>query len=319
MRAPDRTDRPRRSRWWAVLTAALLVAVAVGVAGALRGGGAAAVAALTRPGALPLLAGALAAQVAGLALAMLSWRRLLLDLAGPVARADSARIYFVGLLGKFVPGPIWGLLAHLRIGRALGLPPRGVATAFFVGLGVTLLTGATVGLLAAPGVLGGSALWLAAPALVVLGCLLRPGLVGRAAAVGLRVLRRPAPEAASPSAVRGSITAGLASWLVSGVHLWLVAVALGAPACPAAAVCVGAYGLSAVAGGFAVILPDGWGVREVVMVLALGTVLPVPAATVAALTSRVLVMASELGCAAIAVAVHRLARADSPSPGAKGA
>ncbi|OON32009.1 hypothetical protein BSA16_07950, partial [Micromonospora sp. Rc5] len=69
---------------------------------------------------------------------------------------------------------------------------------------------------------------------------------------------------------------------------------------------VGAFALATTAGTFAIFVPDGAGVREVLVVAALSTVLPLPAAVTAAVASRVLSTLAEVltaGLALLTVAV----------------
>jgi uncharacterized membrane protein YbhN (UPF0104 family) len=96
------------------------------------------------------------------------------------------------------------------------------------------------------------------------------------------------------------------SWLVSGLHLWLLAIAMGAPPVRSLALCVGGFGLATVVGLLAVVTPDGLGVREAVLLAVLATVLPVPAATIVALASRLVTTVGEVGLGGAALAVAEL-------------
>ncbi|WP_216592615.1 lysylphosphatidylglycerol synthase domain-containing protein [Verrucosispora sioxanthis] len=82
-----------------------------------------------------------------------------------------------------------------------------------------------------------------------------------------------------------------------------LAVAMGAPPLRALPLCLGAFGLGAVAGVIAVFAPDGIGVREVVVTAALSVILPIPVAGVVALVSRVVVTLSELATAGVGLLV----------------
>jgi glycosyltransferase 2 family protein len=308
--SPAAAGRIRRT----ALSVVLLGAAAFGVAGAVHSGGRHAAAVLLRAPSVPYVLAAVAASAVGLLLAMASWRRLLVDLGSRVGILAGARIHFVGLLGKFIPGPVWGLAVHVQMGRKLGVSGGRMATAFFFNLGVTTLAGTTVGLAVAPSVLGGQAVWLLLPAAAMVVFVCWPGLINWFIGIVVRLVRRPhLAVAASPRAVRHSIALGLASWVVAGLHLWVIAVLLGAPPLRSLPVCIGGFSLAAIAGGFAVIMPDGWGAREVVLMVALATVLPWSAAGVAALASRLVYVLSEIGGAAVAVALSR-ARDRAASP-----
>src|SRR5690606_23879756 len=130
-------------------------------------------------------------------------------------------------------------------------------------------------------------------------------------------LRRPAPPArASDRSIRMSIVAQTLSWAVSGLHLWFLAVAAGASPLPALPVCVGAFGVAVVAGHLAVLLPDGIGVREAVLLAALITVLPMSTAGAVVLLSRLACTLSEIAVAAVALLIAQLrARPGRNRPG----
>jgi uncharacterized membrane protein YbhN (UPF0104 family) len=123
--------------------------------------------------------------------------------------------------------------------------------------------------------------------------------------------------------VRQAIALQSLSWFISGHHLWLLAVVAGAPPGPAYLVCVAGFPVATTAGILVMVAPDGIGVREVVLVAALSTVLPVPLATTVTLASRLACTISEIavgaGGLALAQYKHRLLTASSaPQPHPQG-
>jgi uncharacterized membrane protein YbhN (UPF0104 family) len=85
-----------------------------------------------------------------------------------------------------------------------------------------------------------------------------------------------------------------AGWLVSGAHVALLAVALGAGPAQAVTVGVGGFALSVVAGVVSVLMPSGLGPREVVLGLTLATLLTGPALVTVVALSRVLITVGDL-------------------------
>jgi hypothetical protein len=308
-------DGPARSGWRRVVRPVLLgvflLAVLAGLAGALHGQNWSVLATLTTPRSLALAAAAFAVNSVAMFLSMVAWRALLVDLGGSgeqVSGVLSARIYYVGFLAKFVPGRLLPLLANIRMGRAAGVRPGRMATVYVLTMVISSLTGLTVGLLAA-GAFGGPGAALLLAALPVAAFAARPDLVNRAAGAAARLLRRPAPEArASDRGVRLAIAAQLLCWLAAGVQLWLLAIAQGAPAAAALPVCVGAFALGTVGGVVVVLAPDGIGVREAILLVALRTVLPLPAATGVVVASRLVCTLSEIAAAGVALAAAELVR-----------
>ncbi|MFJ6085074.1 lysylphosphatidylglycerol synthase domain-containing protein [Streptomyces sp. NPDC092369] len=296
-RVPDPGERPsRRSRVLRVVVAVALIAATVfAVGGSVRGAGSEISQAADRPGGVLLLGAALVANAVGLGLSMLSWRVLLSDGGRRIRAADAARIFFIGVISKFVPGRVWGVLAHVQLGKAVGIAPEQMIAAFGLGLVIGTSTGAAFGLLVAPAVLGAQA-WVLAPLiLLAAAAVARPGWVNGLVSLTMRLARRPASAVqGSPRTVRASIGWACVSWVVSGLHLWAIAVLFGAPPLSSLPVCVGGFALATVAGSLAFVLPDGWGARELVLLALLSPVLPLPAATAAAITSRVVCVLSEV-------------------------
>jgi len=322
--------RPQRLRnlLRMLLIVVLLLAMLAGIGAAAHDAGGAVLAAMTRPRAIPAALAALLANLGGLLLAMAAWRVLLLDGLGAAERrgtgarratrvgpAAVARIYFLGLFGKFLPGPAWGLLAHVRLGSDLGLTSTRMVRAYLLSLPVGVVSAAAVSLLMAPATFDGPAPLLAAPAIVVGVCLLWPDRVVTALArLARRRRRAPGRALASNRAIRRSMALSVLGWLVSGVHLWVLAVLFGAPALRALPVCVGGFALAAVAGMVVTILPDGWGAREAVLTVALTPVLPLPVAGATAVASRLICVLSDVAGAAGAALLARRGRVTQAVP-----
>jgi glycosyltransferase involved in cell wall biosynthesis len=277
-----------KKRW---LTPLVITAALLGLGLALRRDGPETVAALTRPGALPLVVAAVGANLAGLLIGMLAWRVLV-----PVKGIAASRIFFLGQLGKYLPGRVWGVVTHVDLGRRAGVSAERMVTAYLVSIGLTILTGALVGLLAAPG------WWIAVPVAGLAVLLVRPQLLDRVIAVAARLVKRPV-TALPPGRLRLAISLALVSWLISGLHLWAVVVLLGADAGPSAAVSIGAFALATVAGSLSIIAPDGWGVREVAIGAALAAVLPWSTAGVAAIASRLICVLVEVTVSLLVIAL----------------
>ncbi|MBT8224005.1 MAG: hypothetical protein HKP61_19010 [Dactylosporangium sp.] len=303
-------------RWCLRLIAPVfLAAVAVSVAVAVRNLDFSVLRVLARPSALPYFAAATAANVVGVLLTWVSWRVLLRDVSTTLGFDAEVRIFFVSFLSKYLPGRVWAPLAQIRMGNRAGADIGPMVAVYAVSLVVGVFTGGTVGLLVAPSLFGGRAGWLLVPAGLVLVGYLRPDLAYRVLARAASMLRRPiASGPASGGGMRRSLTAGLAGWAAAGSHLWVLAVLLGADPVRSLPVCVGGFALATVAGALVVVVPDGWGTRDVLLGLALSTVLPLPAAGAAVLASRLVCVISELSTAGgmfLLVSIARRRRPDA--------
>lgn len=268
--------------------------------------------------AVPLMLG-------GLAGGMLAWRAVIGGLGSPLPVHNASHVYFVGQLGKYVPGSVWPVFAQMELGRDLDVPRRRSAGALVVAIVVSFATSLIITGLTVPFVDGDRYpalrwLWVPVPLLIVL---LYPRVLWA-------VLRRlpllnlssnlPAtlPNRAMASAV-GWATVG---WLSYGLHVAVLAAAFdvhGTATLLWAA--IGGYALAWAAGLIAFVLPAGAGARDVTLVMALAAVVPTNPAIAVAVVSRVVGTMCDLalaGMAAIAVTTlrrrTRSAEQFSPAP-----
>ncbi len=269
-------------------------------------------AALGSLGILPVAA-ALLSVLAGLFALMMAWRRLLAALGSPLPVRAAARIMFIGQLGKYLPGSVWPVLAQMELGHTYHVPRHRSASASVLIMLLSLLTGLLTALVALPFVAGSTPyLWafLAAPVLLVL---LHPRVLNRALDRLLRLARQPALETPlTGRAMVASLAWAFASWILFGLQIWLLATRLGAPEGKTALLAVGGFAFAWSVGFLVVFAPAGAGVREVLLVAALGPVLGAGAATAVALVSRVLMTAGDLLTAGSAAAVSRRSTRDLP-------
>lgn len=254
---------------------------------------------LGRLGAGPVV-GAFVAVLANEAAIMLSWRAVLAGLGSEVPLVPASRIFFVGQLGKYLPGSVWPALAQMELGHQRGVPRARSVTAFALTLVVSFASGLLVAGVLLPVADFGRYAWLLAIVPVSLAAL-HPRVVGPGLDKLLRLVRRP-PLEHRPDAATLAVSAAwaIAGWAAFGLQTYVLATALGAPAGRAALPAFGGYALAWCAGLVVVFAPAGAGVREVVLVAALVGVLPRGDGTLLALLSRVLVTAADVLCAALA-------------------
>jgi uncharacterized membrane protein YbhN (UPF0104 family) len=289
-----------------VRTTALLVAVGLGVyAVAAQWGDMHR--ALVRVGVVaPLLA--FVAAFVGLAASALSWRALLVEFGEQSPWPTAMQVFFLGQLGKYLPGGVWPVLAQMELGRAAGLGRRRVGAVAIVVMGVNVTTGMLVAVGCLP-FTSSHALHRAAWLLVLLPVglvLLHPRVLG---AVVDRVLRLTGRDGLDqPLRWRGVLVAAswsLVMWACYGVHLALLTRALASSGHRLPLLATGAYALAWVVGFVVVIAPAGVGAREGMLVVALAPALSTSAATAVALVSRVVMTGGDFAWAALAVGAGR--------------
>jgi uncharacterized membrane protein YbhN (UPF0104 family) len=246
-----------------------------------------------------------------LALTFIAWRIILQDVGARISWGGATVVYGVGQLGKYVPGGVWNIVAGAELGTSHRVPRRATVVSLAVASVLTLVTGFAVGTLSflfAPR-LAGDWWWVALVLSPIVVCLFPP-VMNRLIALGMRMLRREAlPSSMSYRGLGGATGVTLAAWVASGVQLWLIAVGMGMTPSPTSLiVCVGASALGWAVGYVAVFAPAGVGVREVVVLVALGGMLPEGSVLTAVVLSRVLMIVADLVFAGVGFTVARVAR-----------
>jgi uncharacterized membrane protein YbhN (UPF0104 family) len=308
----------RRRRWlgparW-LLFAAVLAAVAYSIAsqwGAVRHD-----IGRVAPGWLVLAA---IASLLSVAAPVQTWRSSLRAIGGSLPLEPAASVFFVGQLGKYLPGSVWPLLAQMELGQRYGLARQQVAVAGALPLVLSVIVTGALGLLVLP-LAGSLPVWEVALllAFVVVGAtLLWPRILDAVMARLLRLLRRPP----LPAAVRGDGVAASVGWSVvaaAGLVLQadLIARGLGADA-TGTALAGGALLVGITLGIVVVPVPAGAGIREAAIVLLLHGHLGTAEATALALLSRLLLALADLTIAGVGWLLgRRVARAGTLTGGA---
>lgn len=254
------------------------------------------------------LAAAALATLASLAVSLATWRGTLAGLGVALPLRPAAQVFFVGQLGKYLPGSVWPVLAQMELGAAHGLSRPTVGAASLLALAVGVPGALLIGLLAVPALLsaGTAAYTLVFLALPVAVVALWPPVLNALLDRALPLLRRPplGVRLTGRAITRVALLSGLANVLL-GAQAALLAADLGAQGAAVLPVAIGAFTLANVAGLLALPLPAGAGVREVVLVAALSPVLPLPTAVVLAVVSRALLTAADLIVAGVAAAGWR--------------
>jgi hypothetical protein len=240
----------------------------------------------------------------------LSWRAVLNDLGSPLLLMDGLRIFFLGQLGKYVPGLAWPAITQMELGRDYRVPRRVstavVATTLFISLGTGLLVATSLRLLVGSGALGRYRnIVLALPVVALLAA---PPVLNRLLGLGLRLVRRaPLPRSLSLAGALRSAGWALVAWLFYGGQIWLLAKHIGeAGGVQLLLQSTGAFAAAWCVGFLLIVAPAGVGARDVALILLLESSMSRPQATAVAIVSRLLFIAADLGCGtAIALARHR--------------
>ncbi len=255
--------------------------------------------------------------ILGILCGTMSWQAFVDDMGAPIGPARGGQIFLVGQLGKYLPGSVWAYVLQIELGRRAGLARARVFAATIFSLVVAVVAALVVGGVALPQLLAadpslGWLKWLYVLLPIGLVCL-HPRILTRAVNLVFRVVRRQPPD--HPVRMRTVLVAlgwAIASYVCSGAQLWVL-VREGVGLRPSQlALYVGTMGIAMVAGVFAILLPSGAGVRELVIVTALAPSIGTGMAVAYAALSRVLFTVADLVTAGGAALVAAVARRRSP-------
>ena len=255
-----------------------------------------------------MAAGFVLAAVGMVAIAV-PWKAVLAVLGGHMSAAQVVARYFVGELGKYIPGGVWPILGRGELARRAGVPRPAAYGSVLLSLVSLYMAAALVVLVGLPAVVGGDGNgWFAALLLLPIGVLaLHPRVVGAVVDLLGRLLRRPI-DVAIPSwrTAVFLVARYVPAWIAVGGATWAVARSLE----PSAAVAeVGTAAVLSWIVGFVVVpVPGGVGVREAAFVATAGSLDPGLAAVVAVVVRVLFVVVDAIGAAAGSLVLRRSAR-----------
>jgi len=238
----------------------------------------------------------------GLFASSLTFRRLLAELGSVVRRRVGARIYLVGQLGKYIPGSVWAFVIQMELARRAGVPRRRCVAAALAAIGVNMVVGLAIGLLAIAPVAEDWKTWLGV-VLVPIGIVaIVPPVLTWEVNLLLRLLRTSRLEMAITwNGVLIASAWSVVSWVAYGLSLWAIVVSGFEASAEGLALCLGGVPLAMTAGFLVVVAPSGIGVREAALVAALSPIMPSGTALAFALVLRVVFTVADLVAAGIAL------------------
>lgn len=225
--------------------------------------------------------------------------------------------YFVGQLGKYVPGGIWPIVGRAELatrdGATRSTAYQATALSMFATYGAAVVVAAIAGL-ASPNDRRLIALGLALGTVIVLGVLIAPAARTRILSTVQRFTKRELnlPEGAR---VARDLARHVPVWLLITLGNVFIVVSLGGDVDPGVAIDLTfATALSWVVGFVVVGVPGGLGVREAALIALMSDQLGPALATSVALTSRVLSIAADLAGASLSLPLGRSKRAGGNAP-----
>ncbi len=241
--------------------------------------------------------------VVGIAVTSTAWLRLLAAYGRELPPGEGRAVFFVGQLGKYIPGAVWSMGAHAQLARKHQVPVRTTVSTSLVFLGVNLATAALVASSAA--LLGASSVavpgWVLVLVVLAGVAALSPWVVnffGSLLAHGDRL-------ALTHGGVARVVVLQAVTWAAYAGAMLLLAPD---PSPRVFAVAAGAFATAYAVGVLVVVAPAGLGARDVTLVALLTPVMGLTSATAIALITRVLHTGGDLGLALLAWAWARVRR-----------
>jgi len=246
-----------------------------------------------------------------------TWRQVLGGLGVDLRWGPGARVFFTSQLGKYVPGSVWPVVMQMEVGRAGGASRRTMlganVTTIFISCSAGLIVAAAVlpvydahalehywwGLLALPFLL------------VMLHPRALPGLMDRA----FGLLHRP-PLGERLDARHETRAFGWAflMWMALGVHLAILAGAASHWSVSMFLLCIGGMALAVPLGILFIPAPAGAGIRDVILLLVLGSAVGSSEALAIVVASRAVLIGCDLLIAGLAAVAVRRSGAFISSP-----
>jgi glycosyltransferase 2 family protein len=245
----------------------------------------------------------LLACMAGAVTSLMAWRAMLAAEGHPLSPIAAGRIFFVGQLGKYLPGSVFSIVLQMELGKRAGVPRARAFTTSLAWVGLSLSTGLCVGMVGFPVIASAHHhdVWLLLVVLPFAVVASLPPVLTRLVNLLLRIMRKsPLPQPLTWRGVGHACLWLVATWLLLGLHLWLLANALGAPGWGGITRCIGGMALAITAGVLFVVVPSGAGVREAIIVAALAPVMSAGEALGIAVVSRGLFITSDILTAGVA-------------------
>jgi glycosyltransferase 2 family protein len=258
---------------------------------------------------VPILLASIVLGVAGMYVVGANWLRIVRSIGGEAPTRSGMRWYYVGQLGKYIPGGLWAVLGRAELasrdGVARSIAYPSVVMSLITTYAAAAATGALFVAFTRDGI-GQQTGWILASIAVIAATVLglSETVVGRVNRITSRLGFTRALPSASPRLSASAIVLTMPAWLLIGAATALSARAIGVPAEFTEIVAATSY--SWLAGFLVLPLPGGLGVREAVFIALWGGTTSEAAAI--AVIARVVFVIVDLTGAAVSSLVARFGR-----------
>ena len=231
------------------------------------------------------------------------WQALLAGLGSPLRTTSAGRIFFIGQLGKYIPGSLWPVLTQMELGARANVPRTRSASASILTMILSLATGLLVAAATLPFAHYSAGYdWVFILVPVILVCLYPRVLNPLLNRLFMLVKRPGLDQPVTLAMLSRALAWSLLAWIANGAQIWVLADKLGAPVGRTILIALGGYAFAWCVGFVIVFAPAGVGARDALLILALTPLVGHDAAVAVALVSRGVNTISDLLVAGAAAA-----------------
>ena len=245
------------------------------------------------------------------------WQVLLAGLGSPLRLPVAGRILLIGQLGKYIPGSLWPILTQMELGAAAKVPRARSASASVLSMMLSLCVGLVIAMVTVPfaAVHSDDYLWVFVLLPVIAVCF-HPKVLNPLLNKLFKLARRePLDTPVTGRVLARAVAWQFVAWIFMGLQIWILAEKFNAPVGKTALIAFGGYAFAWCVGFVIVLAPAGAGIRDLLLIAALGPVIGTGPATAVALVSRGVNTISDLLCAGVAAFRRPRIAAREPSEG----
>lgn len=237
------------------------------------------------------------------------WHYLTWLNGGAIGYPEALTAYLYSILGKYIPGKVFMLLARIPPYEEKGVPMRKVTVCFLIENVCTLLGAAFLFLLSLlffPNDVLADYKWAAILLVIAFFVCINPKIINFFLRIAGKLMKKDDMEI--PMTYLQMIKVVLlfiCNWIVVGIGFYMLTCSIYRIPLSELLYVAGIFGLSCIIGILAIFAPSGLGVREGILVLGLNLVMPNEYAVIISIVSRLWMTVSELALIGIAFVVNQ--------------
>lgn len=226
-----------------------------------------------------------------------------------IGYVQAVTAYLYSILGKYIPGKVFMLLARVPAYEEKGVPIRKVTICFLLENVCTLLGAAflfLISLLFFPNELLADYKWAAIILVILFFICINPKIINFFLGIVEKITKKDGLviPITYPQMLK-VVLLFICNWIIVGIGFYMLTCSIYPIPASEMLYVAGIFGLSCIIGILAIFAPSGLGVREGILVLGLTLVMPEEYAVIISIVSRLWMTVSELALIGIAFIVNQ--------------